>query len=363
MEDGLFVQKDLCVCGEGGYHTYRIPTIVRTTTGTLLAFCEGRKFGIGDAGAIDLLLWRSEDGGASWGPKRVLVAEDPDSRVTCGNPTPVVDRQSGRISLLFCRNNQRVFATHSMDEGESWAEPREITEAFRPFPFPWKRIGMGPVNGIQLEDGRLAAPLWLNDQIGGVYQAGVALSDDGGLTWRPGGLLSNAVQGCNESTVAEPEPGLLVMSSRNADPAKRRATAFSRDGGETWASPHLDAALPAAPCQGSLIAAAGAAPTRPLLLSFPAWTQPPADQPGKTQRKRLAVWLSEDGGQTWPHARILQPGRAEYSNLVEVGDGQFGCLYERGADKLYHMAALTFVQFDWAWLRAQNDACDIRANT
>ena len=43
--------------GEGGYHTYRIPAVIRTARrGILLAFCEGRRSGRGDSGDIDLLL-------------------------------------------------------------------------------------------------------------------------------------------------------------------------------------------------------------------------------------------------------------------------------------------------------------------
>ena len=52
--------------GQDGYHTYRIPAIVVTTNGTVLAFCEGRKNGRGDSGDIDTLLRRSTDGGKTW---------------------------------------------------------------------------------------------------------------------------------------------------------------------------------------------------------------------------------------------------------------------------------------------------------
>ena len=42
---------DLFVRGKDGYHTYRIPAMVTSTNGTLLAFCEGRKNSGGDSGA------------------------------------------------------------------------------------------------------------------------------------------------------------------------------------------------------------------------------------------------------------------------------------------------------------------------
>src|SRR5690606_25376965 len=73
--------------GEGDYHTYRIPSLIKTTQGTLLAFCEARKKSASDAGKIDLVMRRSEDGGKSWSDQQV-VWEDGDN--TCGNPCPVV---------------------------------------------------------------------------------------------------------------------------------------------------------------------------------------------------------------------------------------------------------------------------------
>ncbi len=61
------VQEAVFVSGEEGYDTYRIPALSVTSQGTLLASCEGRKNGRSDTGDIDLVLRRSEDGGATWG--------------------------------------------------------------------------------------------------------------------------------------------------------------------------------------------------------------------------------------------------------------------------------------------------------
>ena len=49
-------QTPIFVSGQEGYHTYRIPSLIVTGKGTLLAFCEGRKSSSGDSGDIDLLL-------------------------------------------------------------------------------------------------------------------------------------------------------------------------------------------------------------------------------------------------------------------------------------------------------------------
>ena len=119
--------------GTGGYHTYRIPAIIATKKGTLLAFCEGRKGSRSDTGDIDMLVSRSGDAGKTW--SKPLVIWD-DGENTCGNPCPVVDRQSGAIWLLMtgiwgritkvrlCRISADVrhaYVTHSKDDGVTWS--------------------------------------------------------------------------------------------------------------------------------------------------------------------------------------------------------------------------------------------------
>src|SRR5882757_392163 len=83
--------------GEDGYKCYRIPAMVTTGKGTVLAFAEARKNNCGDAGDIDLVVRRSEDGGKTWGSMEVVWN---DSTNTCGNPAPIVDEQTGAVVLL-----------------------------------------------------------------------------------------------------------------------------------------------------------------------------------------------------------------------------------------------------------------------
>lgn len=94
-------QTDVFVSGQGGYHTYRIPAVIRAANGSLLAFCEGRKSAGGDSGNIDLLLKRSSDGGKTWSASQV-VWDDADN--TCGNPCPVLDESTGTLWLLLTHN-------------------------------------------------------------------------------------------------------------------------------------------------------------------------------------------------------------------------------------------------------------------
>lgn len=84
--------------GSGAYNTFRIPAIVTSKSGELLALAEGRKAGAGDAGNIDIVLRRSRDQGQTWSPLQVIWA---DANHTCGNPCPVMDREMGTLWLLL----------------------------------------------------------------------------------------------------------------------------------------------------------------------------------------------------------------------------------------------------------------------
>src|SRR5215471_17068092 len=92
-----FTESEIFTSGTMGYHTYRIPSIIATLKGTLLAFCEGRKNSSSDTGDIDMLQKRSTDGGRTWSEQQVIWDDGPN---TCGNTCPVVDRLNGTVWLL-----------------------------------------------------------------------------------------------------------------------------------------------------------------------------------------------------------------------------------------------------------------------
>src|SRR4051794_318674 len=94
-------QVDVFTSGQDGYHTYRIPAVIKAANGSLLAFCEGRKSAGGDSGNIDLVLKRSYDSGATWSAAQVVWD---DQENTCGNPCPVIDETTGTVWLLLTHN-------------------------------------------------------------------------------------------------------------------------------------------------------------------------------------------------------------------------------------------------------------------
>ncbi len=87
------VAVDVWTAGEGGYAMYRIPGLVVTAKGTLLAYCEARQ-AAGDWGNIDLLVRRSTDGGATW-QQRGMLAGTPEALLATDSALYVSVHQGG----------------------------------------------------------------------------------------------------------------------------------------------------------------------------------------------------------------------------------------------------------------------------
>ena len=135
------MKTNVFTSGQDGYHTYRIPAVLVSPSGSLLALCEGRRNNQWDHGDIDLLMKRSEDGGRSWSAQQVVYSEE--GEITIGNPCPVVDAETGTIRMLFCRDNMDVLVTHSTDDGWHWSDPTDITEGVKKREWAWYATGPG----------------------------------------------------------------------------------------------------------------------------------------------------------------------------------------------------------------------------
>jgi sialidase-1 len=311
--------------GEDGYHTYRIPALIATPKGTLLAFCEGRKTARGDAGDIDMLLKRSTDGGKTWSKQQLVHEEGGDQKITIGNPCPVVDRETGTIWLPLTRNNDAVLMMSSSDDGLTWSTPRDITQWTKKDNWTW--YATGPGNGIQLtvgkHPGRLVIPCdhRVKDEKDKNLstRSHVIYSDDHGKTWQIGGLLT---AGTNECAVVELESGELLINMRSYRGKKQRAISRSRDGGLTWSEVEDDPNLIEPICQGSLIQIPQNDPQGTTRLAF----SNPADQ---KSRRNLTLRLSNDGGQTWPFSKVLCEGSSIYSSLAWIPNSDIGVLFEK----------------------------------
>jgi sialidase-1 len=344
-------KTDVFVSGKGGYHTYRIPALILSKKGTLLAFCEGRKNGRGDHGNLDMVLRRSTDGGKTWLPTQLVYEEGGSKKITIGNPCPVVDQSTGRIWLPFCRDNNDVLMTYSDDDGKSWVKPKVITKNVKKANWGW--YATGPGVGIQLQHGphkgRLVIPS--DHKTTGknpTFYSHVIYSDDHGKTWQLGGVADKHT---NECQVVELNDGTLMLNMRNywgrngkvASRGGMRAVALSKNGGQSWGPLLFDKTLIESICQASLLKfpTEGKSEKTYLLFSNPA---------SKSRRHQLTVRLSNNAGKSWANSQVLHPGPSAYSCLTILPDGSIGFLYEGGKKHAYEK--IIFARFSLQWLSA-----------
>ncbi|MBK9168654.1 MAG: exo-alpha-sialidase [Bryobacterales bacterium] len=335
-------KTDLFTAGEEGYHHFRIPGIVVTAKGTLLAYVEARRQQ-GDWADIDVLMRRSTDGGRTWG-RSLLLADFGEE--AANNPVAIASR-NGVVHFLYCRHYAQCFDRRSSDDGLTFSEPVDITATFERFraDYDWNVIAIGPGHGIELRGGRLLAPVWLST--GGRRHrpsvVSVIYSDDRGKTWERGEILGRDLVNPSETLAAELEDGRVMLNIRNESPEKRRAVSFSRDGATGWTKPRFVSELVEPVCMASLIKLPGKAG---YVFANPDNLESSTGRAVGADRKNVTVQWSADGLK-WTHKRVLEPGASGYSDLAAGSDGTVYCLYERGAG----VAAVTLARFPVNWIR------------
>jgi sialidase-1 len=358
---------ELFAPAQNGIALYRIPGIVRTQQGTLLAYCEARRNGSADWGEIEIHLRRSTDDGLTWEPPVQIAhhgpriegnpkAKEPNSGAheqTVNNPVAIVDRISGAIEFLYCVNYARCFSMRSLDDGITWSPPVDITNTFEPFRkhYDWKVIATGPGHGIQLRSGRLIVPIWLAYGKQGDHAPSASAtiySDDHGQTWTAGDLAvpnTPPFGNPNESIAAELSNGDVLLLSRNVSKPNRKIVTVSPNGATRWSNPNFHNELYEPICMASLIALNN--PPSTLVFTHPHRIE--RDNEGKEKpntrgkRENLTIRLSLDDGKTWPYAQVLEAGKAAYSDLVELPNQKIGCFYE--GDR-----SLWFATIDKEWI-------------
>ncbi len=343
------VWQDLFAAGEHGIALYRIPGIVVTNQGTVLAYCEARRSSRSDWGEIEVHLRRSTDGGMTWSaPQRIAHHGDrirgtsgkaaDDEQQTVNNPVAIVDRVTGSIEFLYCINYARCFSMRSQDDGVTWSDPVEITSAFDAFrpACNWKVLATGPGHGIQLKSGRLVVPVWL--AYGGVRDhhpsvTATICSDDHGTTWKAGEIAipdTAEFNDPNETAVAELSDGRVLLAARSESVPNRKLLLTSRDGASGWSVPRFHPELLEPICMAGLLSVPGRPGT--LLFSNPATVgldgQGRERPNSRGKRERLTIRMSSDDGATWPISRVLEPGKSAYSDLAALPDGTILCFCE-----------------------------------
>ncbi|MER7733452.1 LamG-like jellyroll fold domain-containing protein [Streptomyces erythrochromogenes] len=354
--------------GTAGYGCFRIPTMVRTGQGTLLAFAEARTSpSCADRGPMDIVVRRSTNDGRTWGPIKVALSgsdTDPEAPYTRGNPAPVVDKINNRVFLLSTGEStvpgdkRMPYVQESADDGLTFGAPTRLQRMSASHDATsW--FGTGPSHGIQLKNPKYAGRL-----VVGAYEnststkqlAGVYYSDDFGKTWKvseeDNALVANKIKP-TEPSVVELLNGDVYIGARNERPGTEphRTRALSKDGGATLfneTAPDGTTRLPPHQPVPSLVTPQIQAS---LLALEKTYQQTSGDtliaaapsHPEAGKREQMKIRYSLDGGERWtdaPNGLInadrmqapeKYPDRAGYSDLAELADGEIGMVYEGGA--------------------------------
>ena len=341
--------------------SYHVHALTALPDDTVLAVTEGRYENC-DAGPHDILLRRSTDGGITWTPTQTLVAA---TEGQCwANPTFVVDRRTREVFLFYnwcvrlpentscSADSSTMYVISSVDGGQTWGAPRELTDLFAHFPYNWSMHGPGPGHGIQLDTGRLLLTVSHRTIITGVpasernYGASTLYSDDHGRTWKSGGAVPMGPEypTVGESRLVQREDGTVLMNSRAGSGANwSRSVSVSEDRGLTWSVPRLDdgAGLFNGVDAGLLRLSRGR-----VLLSRP-------DAP---MRWNMTVSVSYDDGDTWRYSRVVNPGRSFYSDLARLSDGTIVLLYGCDGDLDGTPRRVAAARFNLEWLTQGRDS-------
>ncbi len=336
---------EVFVGGIGGYPVYRIPAVVLVdasssdTRGRLLAFAEGRG-NLADNGSNDIVLATSSDRGASWTAPR-MICDHPGRSLN--NPCVVEIREgahAGRVLLMFqsyptgcgeaCVAEGfdsgagpdricRTLVMHSDDAGNTWSHARDVTREVKHSTVATS-VATGPGVGIQLRGGahrgRLIMPF--NEGPTGKWRVYAAYSDDGGDSWKAGATARDAAKGTgNEVQVFERDDGAIVMNARSQGGSARRKMAISTDGGATFGDLVDIPQLPDPSCMGGTIVVR----EQPQIVAFTGCDS-------ESRRVNGTLWISTDGGRTWPQKATIDPDGFAYSAPVALSPTEVGVLYE-----------------------------------
>lgn len=342
---GVAVRK----AGDDGVHTYRIPGMISTDKGTLIAVYDIRYKHAGDLPAnIDVGMSRSTDGGRTWEPmKNIMDMGAPHENNGVGDPAVLFDPVTKKlwVAALWSKGNRSIRGSEpglspdttgqfvlvsSDDDGLTWSAPYSITPQVKDP--KWHLYFNGPGNGIAMQNGTLVFPsqYWDESRKPGMPHSSVIYSTDHGKTWRSGvGAKSNTT----ESTVVETVPGTLLLNMRD-NRGGYRSIAATTDMGGTWVEHHTSQqALPDPVCMASIIKAKVSVKgqLKEVLFFSNVATQ--------SSRQNTTIKASLDLGESWlpAHALLLDERRSYgYSALAKVDEHTIGIFYE-GEGDLYFL--------------------------
>lgn len=325
------------------YTNHRIPGMLVTKSGTLLAYCEARRSG-SDWALMDIILQRSEDHGMTFSEPQILAAGS-EKHNTVNNPVMMQDK-TGRIHFLYCEDytveGGRALRRYSDDDGLSWSDPIDVS-AFT-MPEFHNALAFGPGHGIITKDGTLIVPIWMVPKY---HEAPIRSHDpsvistfyskDNGETWAVGDILdtTSRILSPNETAAAQTSDGKIYLNIRFKGYC--RAKAYSESGYSEWTEYTPDYRLPDPQCFGSVAAYNDG--KHPYTLIF-------ANCATKSGRNHVTVRASFDDGRTYPVSKLLDEERGGYVEVaVDNAAKLIYVLYEDKAGITDHLAV-----FNIEWL-------------
>ena len=341
--------------GEDGVHTYRIPGLATTNTGTLIGVYDIRRDGGGDLpGNIDVGMSRSTDGGRNWKPMKVIMdmGSDPQWRGDgIGDPSVMVDRKTGTIwvSATWSHGNRswrgsgpgltpeetgQWILVKSDDDGLNWSGPINITEQIKKP--EWSFLLQGPGKGITMSDGTIVFPAQYQDPPNSTNKKAHRLphstfifSRDHGETWD---IATGAWDDTTESQIVELANGELMLNCRN-NRASKRVIMTTTDMGATWKehATHVSALIEPGSCMASLINVGRELGWRNIPSDFDRKFLLFSNPDSLRGRNHITIKASRDAGVTWPSGQQLlldEQGGAGYSCMTMIDSETVGILYE-----------------------------------
>lgn len=353
---------------DNNVHTYRVPGLVTTKQGTLLAVYDARHGSRRDLqGDIDIGLSRSTDGGGTWEPMRIVMDMGewgglPQKFNGVSDPCILVDKNTGNIFVAALwmyglldtegrwvegltqestqwehqwrnkgsqpgfdvKETSQFMLVRSEDDGQTWSEPVNLTRMCKNR--EWWLLAPAPGRGITIDDGTLVFPSQGCDAEGTTF-SNITYSQDGGQTWK---TSEPAHSYTNECAVAELSDDSLMLNMRYKSAkgnVNHRAVAVTRDMGQTWQEhPTSGVGLPEPVCMGSLLKYVyreSGEKKSILLFSNP--------NVGKNPRMKTTIKVSFDDGMTWPQEYwlLLDEGyNSGYSCLTSIDANTIGIIYE-----------------------------------
>ena len=339
----ILAHKTLFTSRTEGVHTFRIPAMVTTNEGTLIAATDARVDNgadLGWTGNIDIVYKRSTDHGIIWSD--MITAADFPGVEGASDCSMIFDSETNEIVMFYNYADetdefQWPYMIKSDDDGLSWAPFVNLKDEIYDPNWGWAFVTSG--RGTQKADGGLRHVI--NVMEGNTPGALIFGSDDHGATWYS---IKNPVSPlANESKLVQLDDGSLMINCRQENNTKRMI-GKTDDDGNTWDDIHYDNTLIEPKCNASFIRYTsvldGFAKSR-LLFSNPA---------SSSSRVNMKVRLSYDEGETWTDGKVLNPGSSAYSSLSILDDYTIGLLYEANNYK-----EIRFARFSLDWLTMSQD--------